>query len=226
MRLASWSSSAHHRLSPTPSGTATKLRSSTPTKPPNHGLATPGDGLDPRDAEQMDDRRSRVPPVSHQPGQGTSRQAGGRLILICGLPGSGKTTLALRLACEPASIRMSADAWMTALDINLWEADVRSRVEALQWSVAKDLLVAGMTVIIEWGTWARTERDQLRSEARALGAAVELRFLDASDEELWRRIHARDAEDPPITRGDIAAWRTHLDRPTDAELALFDPAVS
>lgn len=117
---------------------------------------------------------------------------------------------------------MSADAWMTALDINLWEADVRSRVEALQWSVAKDLLVAGMTVIIEWGTWARTERDQLRSEARALGAAVELRFLDASDDELWRRIHARDAEDPPVTRHDVAEWRTYLDRPTDAELALFD----
>ncbi|MBC9957815.1 ATP-binding protein [Yimella sp. cx-51] len=160
--------------------------------------------------------------MSHQPAEDTSRQACGRLILICGLPGSGKTTLALSLAGEPASIRMSADAWMTALDINLWEADVRSRVEALQWSVAKDLLVAGMTVIIEWGTWARTERDQLRSEARALGAAVELRFLDASDDELWRRIHARDAEDPPVTRHDVAEWRTYLDRPTDAELALFD----
>lgn len=115
---------------------------------------------------------------------------------------------------------------MAALDIDLWNADVRSRVEGLQWSVARDLLVAGVTVVIEWGTWARRERDQLRSEARALGAAVELRFLDASDDELWRRIHARNAEDPPITREDITEWRTHLDRPTDAELALFDPPIN
>jgi hypothetical protein len=30
---------------------------------------------------------------------------------------------------------------------------MRARVEALQWTVAKDLLTAGAPVVLQWGTW-------------------------------------------------------------------------
>jgi len=53
-------------------------------------------------------------------------------------------------------------------------------------------------VIIEWGTWARSERDMLRLGARALGASVELQFVSAPPEVLIERIRLRDREDPPI----------------------------
>jgi len=56
-----------------------------------------------------------------------------RLIIVCGLPGSGKTTLATALERDLNAIRLSADDWMTALSINLWDEDARANVEAQQW---------------------------------------------------------------------------------------------
>jgi len=63
---------------------------------------------------------------------------------------------------------------MNALSLNIYDEETRGKIEALQWKLAQDLLVLGLTVIIEWGTWGRAERDTLRLEARRLGAAVEL----------------------------------------------------
>ena len=85
--------------------------------------------------------------------------SGGRLVIVCGLPGSGKTTLAKTLAAERPAIRFGPDEWMHALGVNLWDADVRAQVEAVQWSVAKELVALGGSVIIEWGTWGRGERE-------------------------------------------------------------------
>jgi len=110
------------------------------------------------------------------------------------LPGSGKTTTAKQLALHRRGFRLGPDEWMTALGANLWDSRMRERIESLQWSVAQDLLQIGMTVIIEWGTWARTERDALRLRARELGASVELQYLEvrsmscgaASKLAMWR----------------------------------------
>jgi predicted kinase len=100
-------------------------------------------------------------------------QRPGRLIVVCGLPGSGKTTLARALEGRLRAIRFSPDDWLDALSINLYREDIRGKMEALQWKLAQDLLAVGVTVIIEWGTWARSERDRLRLGARDLGAAVD-----------------------------------------------------
>lgn len=116
---------------------------------------------------------------------------GGRLVIVCGLPASGKTTLARALATERRGLRLGPDEWLHALGTHLWDAAMRERVEALQWSLAQELLRIGTTVIIEWGTWARSERDVLRHQAKALGATTELIYLDVDDEVLWRRIQQR-----------------------------------
>ena len=77
-------------------------------------------------------------------------------------------------------MRLGPDEWMTALGVSVWDAAMRERVEALQWAVAKELLLIGNTVIVEWGTWARSERDALRLQAREVGAAVHLLYLDVA----------------------------------------------
>lgn len=146
----------------------------------------------------------------------------GRLIIICGLPGSGKTTLSRQLAATRQAFRLSPDEWMDALGVNLWASDVRARIEALQWDVAQDLLRLGTIVIIEWGTSAREERDVLREGARRLGAAVELHHLDVSVDELWRRVQNRHHEDPPIERALLEQWAESFQKPDAEESSLFD----
>jgi predicted kinase len=144
------------------------------------------------------------------------------LIIVCGLPGSGKTTHARRLAAQRGGVRLGPDEWLDALDVNLWDAAMRARVEALQWTLAKDLLRVGVTVVVEWGTWSRAERDTLRVEAKELGAAVELLYLDVPVDELWRRIQDRGREDPPITRAELDAWSRDFERPTNEEMGLYN----
>lgn len=146
----------------------------------------------------------------------------GRLILICGLPGSGKTTLSRDLAERLGASRYCPDEWMEALALDLYDEERRAGIEALQWDAARNVLALGGTAIIEWGTWARSERDSLRLGARALGAAVELIYLHAPAEVLFERIQRRNAESPPITRDMVQGWIKTFEAPTPDERALYD----
>ena len=146
-----------------------------------------------------------------------------RLVLLCGLPASGKTTLARQLAESYGAVRLNPDEWESALDVDPFDEVFQDQLEAEFWELAQRLLVLGTSVVLEWGFWARSERDEKREAARTLGAAVELRFLDAPHEELVRRVEARQAA------GGIAITERHMERyrgifepPTDDELALFD----
>jgi predicted kinase len=150
-----------------------------------------------------------------------NRSAGPRLVIVCGLPGSGKTTHAKQLESQLRAIRLCPDEWLDALEVDRDEA-TRARVEALQWKLAQDLLAYGQTVIIEWGTWARSERDALRLGARTLGAAVELHFLDAPVDVLLARLQQRGRESPPINRNDLLTWAAIFQRPSPEEMALYD----
>jgi predicted kinase len=146
----------------------------------------------------------------------------GRLIIVCGLPGSGKTTLAKALERRHGALRLSADEWMATLALDLYDEARRAKVETLQWQIGKQLLNCGLTIIIEWGTWGRAERDALRVGARALGAAVELHCLYASTDELFDRVQRRGMENPPIARDAILRWLERFQAPTPEEMALFD----
>jgi predicted kinase len=145
-----------------------------------------------------------------------------RLVIVCGLPGSGKTTLAKALESRLHAVRLSADDWMEALSLSLWDEEKRGKIEALQWKLGQELLALGLTVIVEWGTWGRSERDALRLGARALGAAVELHYLSASVDALFERIQRRGMEKPPIEREAMSRWFEAFQAPTLEEMALFD----
>ena len=150
---------------------------------------------------------------------------GGRLVLLCGLAGAGKTTLAKQLEADGA-VRMCPDEWLAALGFDIYDKDARVAVERLQWELSQSLVLRGLTVVDECGVWQRWERDLRRTWAREHGIPVELRFLDAPVEVLTARVAARNRalpEDAPrIDPALVAFWDGRIERPDAGELALFD----
>jgi predicted kinase len=150
-----------------------------------------------------------------------------RLILTCGLPGAGKTTLAKEMAAERQAVRLTKDEWQCALGSSPWDRDIGEKIEGKLWCLAQEILSLGLSVVLDFGLWARVERDELRTQARSLGIGVELYYLDLPTEELWWRIEARNAAPPwdeePIGRADLEKWLTVFEPPDADELALYDP---
>ena len=166
------------------------------------------------------------------------------LFITCGVPGSGKTTLAKRLEVEQRAVRLTGDEWLHDLYPNeagdafsaqrplaerlQWSRAYRPSVERLQWALALRTLALGMNVVLDWGLWAREERDHYRTEAQGRGVRVVLCVLDPSREELVRRLKDRNAALPTGTFRIDEALLDHsmeqFERPTEAELALFDDA--
>jgi predicted kinase len=153
------------------------------------------------------------------------------LYLTCGLPGSGKTTLAKIIEHEASALRLTGDDWMHKLypGISTAEAELgpcRGRVEQLQWQIALQLLRLDCSVVVDWGLWSRAERDACREEARDTGARVVLCFLDVPFEALWDRVAHRNAARPAntfeISRTDLLRWSQLFEPPTAEEVALYD----
>ncbi len=151
-------------------------------------------------------------------------------MLICGLPASGKSALARRLAPRIRAVRLDKDDWTTRLGHDPWDEEFRLLIERQLWTLAQELLARGQSVILEWGHWARVERDEKRIGARALGVGVELHVLDAPLDELIERADRRTASGEwtasPMTRAHFVEWATIFQPPDEEELSLFDDPLT
>lgn len=56
-----------------------------------------------------------------------------RLILTCGLPGAGKTTLARQVAADRSALRLTKDDWLWALGSTPWDDSTGKKVEQDIW---------------------------------------------------------------------------------------------
>lgn len=151
--------------------------------------------------------------------------ASGTLILLCGLPGAGKTTKSKKLAKEVSGIVMSPDLEMHKRGISLLNEKARTEIETIQWQNALKLAKSGKNVIVENGFWSRRERDRLRKQAQSLGLRIELHFLDVPVEELWRRVEIRNSKlgvaDIVISRDTLELAISQFEPPDASELRLF-----
>lgn len=148
------------------------------------------------------------------------------LYLMVGLPCSGKTTLAQRLESEKAALRLTPDEWQVCLfgqDAEEPEHDARhTLIENMLWKIASRALALGTNVILDFGFWAREEREDFRFRAKQLGASSEVHFLDVSEDELMRRLAVRNSQ---LSQGSfyipedmMKPWMAFFQRPTLDEL--------
>ncbi len=151
------------------------------------------------------------------------------MILMCGLPASGKTTFGRRLSEESRAIRFCPDEWIADLSVDLFNEEARTKLEARLWSLGQQFLKLGHSVILENGFWSCSERDELRQQAAKLGADSEIHFFDVPFEELLRRLEIRNKSGGhgtvPLTRTHMEGYAKLFQAPDATELALFTRAV-
>ena len=148
------------------------------------------------------------------------------LHLICGLPCAGKTTLARRLEVEYSALRLTPDEWHLRLfgdDFGNAEHDARhDLIETLQWNVAARVLALGVDVILDFGFWAQSEREDYRLRTAQIGAGSEVHFLNVPEEELLARLAIRNAQTLSdtffIPEESLRAWMVLFQTPTAEEL--------
>lgn len=150
----------------------------------------------------------------------------GTLVLLCGLPGAGKSTLAKKLAQEMPAIIMCPDEECIELGISLFDEKAKSEVEANQWRQALKLAKKGQNVVLENGFWSRQERDKLRKEAHTAGLKIKLIYLKVTLDELWRRVEERNVgqniPEAAISYEHMKDYSSLFQPPTAAEIRLFD----
>ena len=148
------------------------------------------------------------------------------LHLMVGLPCSGKSTLAQTLEHELPALRLTVDEWHIRLfgqDAEEPEHDARhSLIEALLWNIASSALELGINVILDFGFWAREEREEYRLRAKQLGASSEVHYLDVPEDELLRRLAVRNSQPSQesfvISEEAMKPWIASFQKPTPDEL--------
>jgi predicted kinase len=118
--------------------------------------------------------------------------------LIHGYLGVGKTTFAKRLELELPAVQFSHDEWMSRLFGDDPPVDrfavLHGRVWDLMAEVWTRCLVLGIDVVLDLGFWTRAERDQVRDQVKAIGAAYRLYALTCPEAQAWARIETRNRD--------------------------------
>ncbi len=149
-----------------------------------------------------------------------------RLYLLCGLPGAGKTTRAWQIIENVKAVHLSPDEWIVALGVSLVDYEFRFKLQDRMLEHAGRILRCGASVVVEFGSWARSERESIRQVAVDAGAQTELHFVDAPLDELVRRVRARGGPDAESLASDVLIGSSDgFERPTPDEIALFDRYV-
>jgi predicted kinase len=152
------------------------------------------------------------------------------LHLIVGLPCAGKTTFAKQLELEQSALRLTPDEWHTRLfgqdfSLELEHPDHDARhdlIEEIMWDVTARALQLGTNVILDFGFWGKSEREEYRARAASIGAKSIVHFLNVPEHELLARLETRNANLPigtfQIPASKLREWLQIFQAPTEDEL--------
>ena len=147
------------------------------------------------------------------------------LYLLCGLPGAGKSTRAHQITASTRAIHLSPDEWIPPLGLSLVDYEFRFKFQDVMLVHAGKLLALSLSTVIEFGSWARDDREHIRQVGVAAGARTELHFLDAPVEELARRVLDRGGPGAAALVAEVLPSADQFERPTPDEIARFDRYV-
>lgn len=150
-----------------------------------------------------------------------------RLFLTVGLPGTGKTTAARRIAAEQRALRLTKDEWVKALYGPENPPSAQDVIEGRLVELGLRALELGINVVIDFGLWGRAERAALRQAAADRGAAVEMHYFELDPAEQRRRLARREAEAPrtswPMSDHELVDWAATIEVPTAGERDGTEP---
>lgn len=132
----------------------------------------------------------------------------------------------MKLEKERSALRLTPDEWQIGLfgqDAEEPEHDERHTfIEAMLWNIASRALELGTNVILDFGFWAREEREDYRLRAKRVGAGSEIHFLDVPKEELLQRLAVRNSQPSQesfhISEESMKPWIDFFQKPTPEEL--------
>ena len=118
----------------------------------------------------------------------------GKLFLLCGKPGSGKTTLANSLKEKFGIIHFSADDFMLKLfgeieDRHLFDKKLKVTKDLI-YQICDDVLRSN-NVVLDFGFWTKSEREQVIN--RFKNYEVIIIYLKLDEDKIFNQIEKRNA---------------------------------
>ena len=150
------------------------------------------------------------------------------LYIMCGLPFSGKTTLAHALASQCGFVHLDLDAIARAKSLFPEEG-----INDEQWGqVFREvyrqvavLLTSGKSVVFDAVNYDRVGRDRLRTIAQQTGSSVHVIYINLSMREIEQRRQANQAihQRPPVRDKDLVELAAEFEVPAIEEnLLVYD----
>lgn len=120
------------------------------------------------------------------------------IYLLCGLPGSGKSTYAKRLEKEGV-VRLTLDEELFARfgrefpseKYNEYENETKNQLKG----ILQSKIQTGESVVLDYGFWKKASRDEYKEFVTQIGGEWKLLYFKVPVENLKERLKARNAGD-------------------------------